>query len=260
MPTTQRKSSFRKMLIVSCLALALLGSSCGGGSSSPDSSPTPPTSQTATLVVVVSDVTPPVSVSLDGQVLVQGLPGKSSTSPLIVASGQHQLLVQDSTGPLGDPHQTPLPLDLAANSHTTVYFGANCVFGGSAFTFTDDTTPASGSMAKLRIINGGCYLAPVNIYVVPFGSGPTGDPQIANSLGQGEPTYLTFAPGDYDVYFVTAQMSGGPPPTVLYHTGSLSLGANQNRSLYFFAACTVPLTSNGCSQPGFASVTVADLN
>jgi hypothetical protein len=244
-----------------CLAFAFLASSCGGGNSSPDSSSTP-TSQTATLVVVVAGVTETLSVSLDGEVLVQSLT-QSSTGPLVVASGQHQLLVQSPTGPIGDPHQTPFGLDLAAASHTTVYFGPNCVFGGSAFTFTDDTTPASGSMAKLRIVNGTCGFQPINIYVVPFGSSPTGDPQISNIVGQNKPTYMTFAPGNYDVFFVTAQTTGGPPPMVLYHTGSLPLAANQNRSLYVYG-CSSSITSGSSSgescPAGYASTTVADLN
>lgn len=261
MRTTKIKLAPAKLMGL-CLALGLLGSSCGGGNSSPDSSSTPPTSQTATLVVVVGEVTEPLSVSLDGQVLVQSLT-QSSTGPLVVASGQHQLLVQSPTGPIGDPHQTPLPLDLAPASHTTVYFGPNCIFGGSAFTYTDDTTPASGSMAKLRIVNGTCGFQPINIYVVPFGSSPTGDPQISNSLGQGQPTYMTFAPGNYDVFFVTTQTTGGPPPMVLYHTGSLPLAANQNRSLYVYG-CSSSTTSGSSSGEsclaGYASTTVADLN
>ena len=261
MPAIQTESSFRKMLMSSSLALALLASSCGGGNSTSDSSTTPPTSSVATLVLVFQgDPAQQVTVSLDGHVVFQGLTSMYSTNPLIVSSGQHQLLAQDSSGDtFGDPHDTPVPLNLAANSHTTVYFGQNCVFGASDFIYTDDTTPASGSMAKLRIVNQSCALA-MNIYIVPFGSQPTGDPQISNSLGTGTPTYMPLAPGNYDVYFVTAQTSGGAPPTVLYHTGSFPLAANQNRSLYFFDAGTIPNGSGGLPQQLYTSATVADLN
>jgi hypothetical protein len=243
-----------------CFALAVLGSSCGGGGTTSPTGTTAPTSSVATLVLVIQgDPAEQVSVSLDGQVLFQGLTSMNTTNPLIVPSGEHQLLAQTSSGTLGDPHDTPVPLNLTANSHTTVYFGQNCVFGASDFVYTDDTTPASGSMAKLRIANQSCALA-MNIYIVPLGSQPTGDPQISNSLGTGNPTYMTFAPGNYDVYFVTAQTSGGAPPTVLYHTGSFPLAANQNRSLYFFDAGTIPNGSGGLPQQVYTSATVADLN
>jgi hypothetical protein len=246
-------------IIGSCLTLALLGSSCGGGNSTATSSTT--TTSTATLVVVQGTPSAPSSVSLDGQVLAENLAYLTSTNPLIVTSGQHQLLLQSPTGAIGpNSNNGVVGLDLQPNTHTTIAYITPAVFGVTVQTFTDDTTPAANSMAKLRVVDASFTIEGLQVFIVPLGSGPTGNPQIP-TLGQPNPTYQTFPPGNYDVYFVTAPTSGGPPPTVRYHTGSLMLGANQNRSVYFLTACPNPPTSGGCNAEGtYASVTVADLN
>lgn len=245
-----------------CLLTALCGSSCGGGSnSSPNSGTTPPTSSTATLVVVQDAPGSPASVSVDGQVLAENLAYLNSTNPLIVPSGQHQLLLRNSAGTIGPPSNNGVVgLDLQPNTHTTVVYIIPSVFGVGVSTFMDDTTPAAGSMAKLRIVDASFSTEGLQVFIVPFGSVPTGNPQIPE-FGQPGPTYQTFAPGNYDIYFVTTPISGGAPATVRYHTGSLTLAANQNRSVYFLTACPNPPDSSGCNAEGtYASVTVADLN
>ncbi len=243
-----------------CLALALLGSSCGGGSSSPDSSSNPPTPATATLVVVLAAPSPPVSVSVDGDVLAQNLSYMTATNPLIVSSGQHELLLENSKGEaVGSNGQA---LNLQPSSHTTVLYIFPAVFGTFVQVLTDDTTPPPSSMAKLRVANftfNAVVSGPYDVYVVPFGSAPSGSPFLTN-VGSQSPVYQTLPPGNYDVYFVTEQNPGGPPPTVLYHTGSLQLAANQNRSIYFLTTCQDPTGASGCTPNGFATVTVADLN
>jgi hypothetical protein len=240
------------------LPAALIGSGCGGGGNSSPTSGTTPTSSTATLVVVQDAPGTPSSVSLDGQVIAQNLAYLSSTNPLIVPSGQHQLLVQNSSGTIGPPSNNGVVgLDLQPDTHTTVVYIIPAVFGVGVQTFTDDTTPASNSMAKLRIVDASFTTESLQVFIVPFGSGPTGDPQIP-AFGQPNPTYQSFPPGNYDVFFVTAPTAGGAPPTVRYHTGSLMLGANQNRSVYFLTACP---PSGGCNTEGtYTSVTVPDLN
>lgn len=259
MPTIHTQKSLRTMLTGLCLTLALLGSGCGGGNSTSDSSSTPPTPATATLVVVLAAPGPPASVSVDGQVLAENLSYMTSTNPLIVSSGQHQLLLRDSLGPVGPAQQ----LDLQPSTHTTVLYIFPAIFGIITQVMTDDTTPAPNSMAKLRVANfannpivGGAF----DVFVVPFGSAPSGTPFLTNAGSQG-PVYQTLPPGNYDVYFVTEQNnSGQPPPTVLYHTGSLPLAANQNRSVYFLTTCQDPTGASGCTPNGFTTVTVADLN
>jgi Domain of unknown function (DUF4397) len=252
-------------VLVMCLAFAFFGASCGGGASNPESSSsgtTPPTSTpptTSTIVAVLAAPDKPVSVMVDGEVLAENLSYMTSTSPLIVHSGEHKLLLHNSSG---DACGT-LSLSLQPASHTTVLciFPAN--FGPISDIHTDDTTPAAGSMAKLRIdnlANNPPTSGPFDVYVVPFGSAPSGTPFLVNA-GSQSPVYQTVAPGKYDVYFVTGQNnSGQPPPTVVYHTGSLALAANQNRSVYLLTTCQDPTGSGGCTPNGFTSVIVADLN
>lgn len=257
-PTARIQKSSPTRLMALCLALAFLVSSCGGGSSSPDSSGTPPTQTTATLVVVLAEPSPPVSVAVDGKVLAENLSYMTSTNPLIVSSGDHQLLLENSQGASASNTQ---PLSLQPGSHTTVLYIFPAVFGPLVQVMTDDATPAPNSMAKLRVANfanNAVVNGPYDVYVVPFGSAPSGSP-FATNLGSQSPVYQPLAPGNYDVYFTTEQNPGGPPPTVLYHTGSLQLAANQNRSVYFLTTCQDP-TGGGCIPNGFTTVTVADLN
>ncbi len=216
---------------------------------------TPPPAS-ATLVVVEGTASAPLSVSLDGQVLAENLAYLTSTNPLIVPSGQHQLLLQNSSGPLLNGPQT---FDLTSGGHTTVVYYGWGAFGVAVDSLTDDTTPADRSMARLRIADYASAVPGVNVYVVPFGSGPGGIPALTN-LGEAaqKATYQVVAPGNYDIYF-TANGANGSPMTVFYHTGSFPLAANQNRSVYFLNLC--PTTGNSCDLSGtYTAMTVADLN
>ena len=243
------------------IAFSLLGSSCGGGNSSPDSSPAPPTRATATLVVVLASPSlSPVSVSVDGQVLAENLSYMTSTNPLIVPSGQHQLLLQTSSGPEGNPGT----LDLQPGSRTTALLIFPAIFGAIWTVVTDDTTSAPNGMAKIRIsdyANNAPTALPNDVYIVPFGSGPTGTPAITHFDSSQDGTYQALAPGDYDIYFVLDQTAPGvQPQTVIYHTGSLQLAAGQNRSVFFLTTCQDPTGASGCTPNGYATVIVSDLN
>jgi hypothetical protein len=208
-------------------------------------------------VAVLAAPGQPVSVVVDGEVLAQNLSYMTATNPLIVTAGQHQLLLKNSGG---DPCGAQ-SLNLLPASHTTFLCIFPSIFGASADIHTDDTTPAPNSMAKLRIenlANNAIVFGPYDVYLVPFGSAPTGTPFL--TLGNQEPVYQTVAPGNYDMYFVTEQSQGSPPATVLYHTGSFPLAANQNRSVYFLTTCLDPTNGGGCTPNGFTAVTVPDLN
>lgn len=231
-----------------CFTAVIAALGCGGGSTTQSSTPS-----TATLVLVQGIASPPVSVTLDGQVLAENLLYLQSTNPLIVGSGNHQLLVQNSSGPLpAGPAGGPLSIDLPAGSrHTLVYYGFGPFESGVA-DLTDDTSPASGS-AKLRIGDFASTVSGVDVYVVTFGTMPSGPPTLTG-LGQAShtPTFQVFPPGNYDVFF---KANG----QILYHTGSIPLAANQNRSLYFLNVC--PTTGNSCNLSGeYTAVAVSDLN
>jgi hypothetical protein len=64
-------------------------------------STTPPIQETtSTLVVVAGDVEiTPLAASVDGQVLATNVPYLDSTNPLIVNSGQHELVLSNGNGP-----------------------------------------------------------------------------------------------------------------------------------------------------------------
>jgi Domain of unknown function (DUF4397) len=232
-----------------CLTSAICGLGCGGGGTTT----TTPTPATATLVVVQGTASPPVSVSLDGQVLAEDLAYLTSTNPLIVHPGPHQLLLQDASGPLV---KGPQAIDLASSSHTTfVYYGWGS-FGSAVDHLLDDITPAADSNAKLRIADYASSVPGIDVYVVPFGSGPSGTP-VLSGLGEAaqQATYQVMTPGTYDIYFTAS----GAPTQVFYHTGSFLLSANQNRTVFFLNFC--PTTGNSCNLSGsYTAVTVADLN
>jgi hypothetical protein len=213
----------------------------------------PPVQSTAVLVVVEGTASPPVSVSLDGKVLADNLAYLTSTSPLIVQPGPHQLLVQNASGPLV---QGPQAIDLSTSSRTTyVYYGWGA-FGTLVDHLLDDITPAADSNAKLRIADYASSVPGIDVYVVPFGSGPSGTPLLSN-LGEGaqQAVYQVMTPGTYDIYFT----ANGVPTQVLYHTGSFPLLASQNRTVLFLNVC--PMTGNSCNLRGtYTALTLADLN
>jgi len=257
MSATARVQKSSPIAMALCFAFVFL-MGCGGGNSSPESASAPPAPATATVVVVLAAPGPSVSVAVDGQVLAENLSYMTSTNPLVVPSGQHQLVLENSQGSSASGMQA---LNLQPSSHTTVLYIFPAVFGALTQIMTDDTTPAPNSMAKLRVANfanNPVVSGPYDVYVVPFGNAPSGSPFLTNA-GSQSPVYQTLAPENYDIYFVTEQNPGGPPPTVLYHTGSLQLAANQNRSVYFLTTCQDP-TGGGCTPNGFTTVTVADLN
>jgi hypothetical protein len=242
-----------------CLPSAI--TSCGGGGMT---STTPPPIQetTSTLVVVAGQVDVlPLTVSLDGQALAT-VSYLDSTNPLIVNSGQHELVISDANGPTLSQSIT-----LGPNSHNTFIadgFGIGTTYW---LLLTDDTTPAGNSNAKLRVVDGAVTATEpmLDVYVVPFGSAPSGAPTLSgltfDEVYSGPPlSYQVVAPGSYDVYFTPTGTTN-----VLYHTGALALAANQNRTVVFLNVCSGPTTSQPsyeCNLSGgpYTFVTLADLN
>src|ERR1700761_1542580 len=120
MKTAESNKADVASVFASCIALALLGLGCGGGKSMSDSSSNPPTSTTATIVAVLAAPGPPASLVVDGQVLAQNLSYMTSSNPLIVSSGPHQVLLQWPTRSVCNPQS----LDLQPASRTTIL----CIF------------------------------------------------------------------------------------------------------------------------------------
>jgi hypothetical protein len=243
---------YASALVTLGLASAIAGLGCGGGGMT---TAPPPVPTTATLIVVQGIEDQPVSVSLDGQIIAENLVYLNSTSPLIVASGQHELLLQNASGPLtGGPNS----LDLSPNTRNTfTYYGYGLGTQGPSL-LVDDTTPAAGSNAKLRIAEYASLFPGVDVYLVPFGSGPTGTPLLSElGLSNFPTTYQVVPPGNYDIYFTA---SGTMGTQVFYHTGSFPLAANQNRTVLFMNGCPTA-GIDGCNVAGgYTAVTVADLN
>ena len=89
----------------------------------------------------------------------------------------------------------------------------------------DNSAPISGNF-KLRIVNASPGMQAQDVYVVPFGSGPSGSPTIS-SLGLGSAgSYSTLAPGDYEVFFTQPGTTN-----ISLDSGKLTFAAGQVRTL-----------------------------
>lgn len=242
---------FAFALAALCLPSAITG--CGGGGMT--STTPPPEQETGTLVVVMGlayNGAPQSSVAVDGQIVADNLAWPSSTNPLVLTVGTHSVQAQDSGSTMLGTIMNA-SVSVSANGHYTLVRDGIGIAPAWPL-FTDDPTPAGGTNAKLRVIDAAeTQQGPVDVYVVPAGMTPSGTPsQTGLAYNPGTmPIYQLFAQGSYDVFFTTAGTT-----QVLYHTGAISLGANQTNTVVFLNQCTV---AGGCNEAGpFASLQVAD--
>jgi hypothetical protein len=252
-------SNASALVLASVLIISVLsGWGCGG--SRMTSTAPPPVQGTATLVVVLGisgNSFPQSSVAVDGQIVADHLAWPSSTNPLAVEAGTRVVQIQDSGSTmLGTTLNATVTL--SANAHyTLVRDGIG--FDQVGILFTDDTAPAGGTNAKLRVIEAAeTQQGPVDVYVMPAGMTPSGTPSLTGLIFNGfignldvASPYQLFPQGSYDVFFTTAGTT-----QVLYHTGAIILAANQTSTVILLNLCTV---GGGCDLAGpFASLIVAD--
>jgi Domain of unknown function (DUF4397) len=248
-------SNASALVLASVFIISVLSGWGCGGSGMTRTAP-PPVQETATLVVVLGisgNSFPQSSVAVDGQIVADHLAWPSSTNPLAVEAGTRLLQIQDSGSTmLGTTLNATVTL--SANAHyTLVRDGTGFIQVG--LLFTDDTAPAGGTNAKLRVIDAAeTQQGSVDVYVMPAGMTPSGTPSLTGLIFNGnisQSPYQLFPQGSYDVFFTTAGTT-----QVLYHTGAIILAANQTSTVILLNLCTV---GGGCNLAGpFASLMVAD--
>ena len=108
--------------------------------------------------------------------------------------------------------------------YSVVSFGASPTMGLAVLT-DDDTAPPSGQY-KLRFVNYSSYAA-VDVYIVPVGGVPSGNPTIGN-VGVNDPVYLPLAPGTLSILVTPT----GDPSTVL-SAAAFSPAAGDIYSVFF---------------------------
>jgi len=116
-------------------------------------------------------------------------------------------------------------LNLAPNTQNTFVLGGATQI--QAYLFTDDSSPASGSV-KLRVAIADAYPLSVSAWVNTDGS-TTGNPTISGITVGSASSYLTLTPGSY---FVTFSLSCPLGEQNCIAVGPTAFAANQNITAY----------------------------
>jgi len=217
----------------------------------------PPMASTATLRVVQGNAdAQTVNVVLDGTVMSSNVPYLSATGYLSVPSGAVQLDVQVPPPNVSPVHD--VSVNLAAGSHNTFIMDGCCVFNHSSILLMDDMSPPASGSVKLRVVDAALSATALDFFVLPSGSTPSGTPTVAAMAFNNASSYLSIAPGTYDIFVTATPPFGGPPGPTLFHTGPIMLSANQNRTVAVLNLCS----PGSCDMTGhtLTSITLADLN
>lgn len=226
-------------------------SGCGGMKT------TPPVTATASLRLVQGNAdAQTVNVLVNGMVTSSNVAYLSNTGYVTVPSGNSMLDVQ--VPPPGVSPVRGVSLDLAANSHNTFVMDGCCPFDHATLQLMDDTTPSPSGGAKLRIVEGAISTFGMDFFVLPPGSTPSGSPAFSAPSFNSASAYMALSPGTYDIFMTATPPPGGPLGPVLFHTGSITLSANQNRTVVLLNLCS----PGACDITGktLTSITLADLN
>lgn len=218
---------------------------------------TPPAGATASLRVVQGDAdAQTVNVLVNGMLTSSSVAYLSATGYMPVPSGMDLLDIQVPP-PLVSPVQH-VGVSLASSTHSTFIMDGCCAFNHSAIQLMDDTTPPASGSAKLRVVDAFLSFPGIDFFVLPAGSTPSGTPAITNQAFNSAASYLTLTAGDYDVFVTQTPLPGGPIGPVLFHTGSFTLAAGQNRTVAILNLCSPGF----CDTSGhtLTSVMLADLN
>jgi len=235
--------SVTKLAILPVGFVFLLLSGCGSSKQTAAS--------TATVIVYQENFDQgTVQVSWSGQSEAQSLAFQEDTGPLRLQAGAGTMEITGSNVSFND-----IPLTLTPNTtNEFIMFGFE-PYEQAYMLLTADTTPAAGSGAKLRIENCTVESTAGNLYLLPSGSVPNANSTslsnyICNLNPVGGGVYQVLSLGTYD-FFVT----GSGPTQVLYKT-TVTLAANQNRTLVLLFGCT----GAGECPTAFATLLLDDLN
>jgi Domain of unknown function (DUF4397) len=200
-------------------------------------------------VVVLNPTAGAVSVSVDGAMVSSNLLYLGNTGYVpIKAGGAGQLDIETSNPVAVGPVRTTL--NLPANSKNTFLLDGWAHFQQSSCMMTDDNTPAPNATAKLRIMDASLGVLH-DIYLMPAGSTPSGTPLVTLSAFNNATSYQALTPGAYEVFFTRSGTT-----QVLFDSGTISLAANQNRTMIVLSDCQ----PNTCDFNILTSLTLADLN
>jgi len=200
-------------------------------------------------VVVLNPTAGAVNVSVDGAMVSSNLLYLGNTGYVpIKAGGTGQLDIETSNPVAVGPVRTTL--NLPANSKSTFLLDGWAHFQQSSCMMTDDNTPAPNAAAKLRIMDASLGVLH-DIYLMPAGSTPSGAPLVTLSAFNNATSYQALTPGAYEVFFTRSGTT-----QVLFDSGTISLAANQNRTMIVLSDCQ----PNTCDFNILTSLTLADLN
>ena len=245
-------SHSKKLLLISSFCvLFILASGCGGGNMPMGSPP----ANTASLRVVQGNAAAgTMSLLVDGMTAGSSVtfPGSSGYMPVKV--GAQVTLQPANIGPSSALTQT---LNVPVNSRNTFILDGWGPFGFSTMMLADDMSPSPNGDPKLRVMDGATSSVPLDVYAMPAGTIlPSGTPALSSISFNSASSYLALPAGSYDLFFTVAISVGGSAGQVLFHTGTISLAANQNRTVILINDCT----QTTCSANIFRSMLLADLN
>ena len=197
-----------------------------------------------------------VNVLVNGMMTSSNVTYLSVTGYMPVPSGMDMLDIQ-----VAPPQVSPVQnvgLNLAQGTHNTFIMDGCCAFNHSSIQLMDDTAPPASGSAKLRVVDAFLSPAGIDFFVLPAGSTPSGTPTVTGQAFNSASSYLTLTPGAYDVFVTQTPPPGGPIGPVLFHTGSFTLAAGQNRTVAILNLCS----PGSCDTSGhtLTSVMLADLN
>jgi Domain of unknown function (DUF4397) len=233
---------------------AVTGFGCGGGQVVNQALTPEGTAQLR--VVQASSQYPAVIVSVDGAVLTSSLAYQAQSNYSPVQSGARHVILAPISGTKAPAVDATITLSPDTNS-TLVANGFGFATGYAML--LDDTTPASDSGVKLRILN--LSSMEVDAYVVPEGTAPNGKPALSAlctypACTSEQQKYLPLSPGTYDIDITTAGKT-----QVVYAKTKVTIESGQNRTLLLVPncpVCTGPVCV--CNQDVLTSMLLNDLN
>jgi len=237
------------MPLASALIMVAATLGCGGSQGTSGASGGGDFGSANLRVVVLNPTAGAVNVSVDGAMVSSNLLYLGNTGYVpIKAGGAGQLDIETSNPvAVGSVRTT---LNLPANSKNTFLLDGWAHFQQSSCMMTDDNTPAPNAAAKLRIMDASLGVLH-DIYLMPSGSTPSGAPLVTLSAFNNATSYQALTPGAYEVFFTRSGTT-----QVLFDSGTISLAANQNRTMIVLSDCQ----PNTCDFNILTSLTLADLN
>jgi len=190
-----------------------------------------------------------VSLMVNGMAVSSNLMFPNSTAYMSINVGS-QLSLQASNL---SPNAALSPMfNVPANSRNTLVLDGWGPFGFSTMMLSDDMSVSANGNPKLRVMNGATMSGPFDVFVIPTGMAPSGAPTISAQSFNMASAYSTLPAGSYDVFFTAM----GDPTHILFHSASIMLGMNQNRTLVLMNDCS----ATACSPNVLRSSVLADMN